>query len=59
MTIDFKNLGPMIKEERLPATCEKCGNYIWKMWFYDSNSKDKHKIVFVCKYCHNNSKKDS
>lgn len=57
MTIDFKNLGPMIKEVRLPATCEKCGNYIWKMWFYDENSKDKNKVVFVCKYCHNNSKK--
>ena len=57
MTIGFKNLGPLIKELRLPAICEKCGNYIYKMWFYDENSKDKTKVVFVCKNCHNNSKK--
>lgn len=57
MTIDFKNLGPMIKEERLAATCEKCGNYIYKCYFQDSNSKGNVKVVFVCKNCHNNSKK--
>ena len=59
MTIAFKNLGPVIKELRTPAVCEKCGNYIYKIWFYDENSKDKNKIVFVCKNCHNNKKKPS
>ena len=57
MTVKFKNLGPLVKELRTPAVCETCGNYIYKMWFYDENSKDKKKIVFVCKNCHNNSKK--
>lgn len=57
MTIGFNNLGPIIKELRLPATCEKCGNYIYKIWFQSEESKNKMKVVFVCKNCHNNSKK--
>jgi len=59
MTVNFNNLGPLVKELRTPAVCEKCGNYIYKMWFHDENSKEKNhtKLVFVCKNCHNNSKK--
>jgi hypothetical protein len=53
---NFKNLGPLLGETRTPAVCEICGSYIFKQIYHDENSKDKKKIVFVCKNCLNNNK---
>lgn len=47
----FENLGPLLSEERTPAVCEICSNYIYKQVYYDENSKEKKKTVFVCKNC--------
>ncbi|MBD3211504.1 MAG: hypothetical protein GF311_02765 [Candidatus Lokiarchaeota archaeon] len=47
----FEELGPLLKEERTIATCHICSNYIYKQTYYDENSKDKKKTVFVCKNC--------
>lgn len=55
MTSDFeKNLGPILQEERTPATCHKCNNYIYKRVYYDERSEKKQKVVFVCKNCLDN-----
>lgn len=47
----FENLGPLIKETRTRAVCEICSNYIYKQIYWDEESKDKKKTVFVCKKC--------
>ncbi|MGQ4874949.1 MAG: hypothetical protein ACTSVV_04835 [Promethearchaeota archaeon] len=52
----FKNLGPLIGETRTPAICEICNNYIYKQIYHDPNSKNKTKVVFVCKNCLKNNK---
>ena len=52
----FKNLGPLLQEDRTPAVCEICNNYIYKQVYYDEASKEKKKTVFVCKNCLNNGK---
>ena len=51
MTTKFKHLGPLLQESRTPAVCEICGSYIFRCIYYDENSKDKKKIVFICKNC--------
>lgn len=51
---NFKNLGPLLQEMRTVAVCEICSNYIYKQVYYDEKSKDKKKVVFVCKNCLNN-----
>ena len=51
----FKNLGPLLQEDRTTAICHKCNNFIYKQIYYDENSKKKNKVVFVCKNCLNNS----
>ena len=51
----FEKLGPLLKEERTTAVCEKCSNYIYKRIYYESKSKDKKKTVFVCKNCLKNN----
>ncbi|MBY9005788.1 MAG: hypothetical protein KGD63_03435 [Candidatus Lokiarchaeota archaeon] len=47
----FEKLGPLLKEDRTPAICEMCNNYIYKRVYYDENSSKKQKTVFVCKNC--------
>ena len=53
----FDKLGPLLGEERTPAICEICNNYIYKQVYHDENSKDKRKVVFVCKECLNRERK--
>ena len=48
---NFKNLGPLIGENRTIAVCEICNNFIYKRIYQDENSKKKQKIIFVCKHC--------
>ncbi len=55
-TSNFENLGPLMQEERTPAICEICKNYIYRRVYYDENSKEKRKIIFVCKNCLENGK---
>jgi len=54
MTSNFENLGPLLQEERTPAVCEICNNYIYKRVYHDENSKGKTKVIFVCKICLDN-----
>ena len=51
----FENLGPLLQEERTPAVCQICSNYIYKRTYYDESSKGKKKVVFVCKNCLENN----
>lgn len=46
----FKNLGPLLQEDRTTAICEVCNNFIYKQ-FYEK------KTIFICKNCLNNEKK--
>ncbi len=55
MTSNFKHLGPLLEETRTQAVCEICKNFIYKRVYFDENSKEKRKIVFVCKNCLNNN----
>ena len=48
---NFQNLGPLLEENRTPAICEICNNFIYKRIYQDENSKKKQKIIFVCKKC--------
>ncbi len=48
---NFQHLGPLLVENRTPAICEICNNFIYKRIYHDENSKKKQKIVFVCKHC--------
>ena len=48
---NFENLGPLLEETRTPAVCEICNNFIYKRFYFDENSKNKRKTVFVCKSC--------
>ncbi len=48
---NFEHLGPLLEETRTPAVCEICNNFIYKQCYFDENSKNKRKIVFVCKIC--------
>ena len=57
MKAKFEHLGPLLEEMRTPAVCEICNNFIYKRIYYDENSKEKRKTVFVCKNCLNNDKK--
>ena len=51
MSTNFKHLGPLLEETRTPAVCEICGSYIFKQIYQDENSKNKQKVVFICKNC--------
>ncbi|HUW91236.1 MAG TPA: hypothetical protein VMV43_12055 [Candidatus Nanopelagicaceae bacterium] len=53
----FDNLGPLLEEARTPALCNICNNYIYKRVYHDENSKNKRKVVFVCKNCLKNNEK--
>lgn len=55
MTSNFKHLGPLLEEKRTQAVCEICKNFIYKRVYFDENSKEKRKTVFVCKNCLNNN----
>jgi len=56
MKSNFSNLGPLIEEARTPVVCHVCGSYIFKCIYHDENSKDRKKVVFVCKNCVKNEK---
>ncbi len=59
MTSNFKNLGPLLGEERTPAICEKCKNYIYKrVYKLLDEGKNQTKIIFVCKNCLENEDKE-
>jgi hypothetical protein len=51
MKANFKHLGPLLNESRTPEICALCNNYIYKRVYYDENSEQKKKTVFVCKNC--------
>ena len=51
MKSNFKHLGPLLNESRTPEICAICNNFIYKRVYYDENSEEKKKIVFVCKNC--------
>lgn len=53
----FDNLGPLLGETRTPGVCAICGNFIYKRIYFDENSKNKKKVVFICKNCYNNQEK--
>lgn len=51
---NFEHLGPLLEETRLSEICQICNNFIYKRIYYDENSTNKRKTVFVCKNCLNN-----
>jgi hypothetical protein len=57
MKNNFEHLGPLLEETRLAEICEICRNFIYKRIYYDENSEEKKKTVFVCKNCLNNNLK--
>ncbi|MFX1276149.1 MAG: hypothetical protein ACFFBP_01795 [Promethearchaeota archaeon] len=58
MTSNFNNLGPLLGEERTPAVCEICQNYIYKRTYkLLDQGKNKTKTIFVCKNCLENGSK--
>jgi hypothetical protein len=56
MKSNFKNLGPLLHEQRTEHVCALCNNFIYKRIYFDENSEKKRKTVFVCKNCLNNEK---
>ena len=55
MKANFKNLGPMLDETRTSEVCVICNNFIYKRIYYDENSNEKKKVVFICKNCLKNN----
>lgn len=53
---NFEHLGPMLEETRSNEICQVCNNFIYIRIYFDENSKNKRKTVFVCKNCLNNEK---
>jgi hypothetical protein len=47
----FDKLGPLLGETRTTSVCAICNNFIYKRIYYDECSKDKKKVVFICKNC--------
>ena len=54
MKSNFKDLGPLLSEDRTAEVCFKCNNFVYKRIYFDENSKSKQKTIFVCKNCLNN-----
>ncbi|MHA1194565.1 MAG: hypothetical protein ACTSRH_00680 [Promethearchaeota archaeon] len=56
--MSFEKLGPLLEEKRTTGICAVCNNYIYRRVYYDELSKNKRKVIFVCKNClKNNSSK--
>jgi hypothetical protein len=55
--MSFDNLGPLLGETRTQTVCAICGNFIYKRVYFDENSKNKQKNVFICKNCLKNNNK--
>jgi hypothetical protein len=55
MKSNFKHLGPLLDETRTSEICVLCYNFIYKRVYYDENSNEKQKTVFVCKNCLKNN----
>lgn len=57
MKFNGEHLGPLLEETRTTAICDICSNYIYKRVYYFEESKNKRKVVFVCKNCLDNENK--